>query len=191
MTCPLQKIIVYRVTFLGKVRTVGVLPILKYPDPLLRKISRPVEVIDIGVRRLAQDMFETMYDALGVGLAAPQVGRLLRLVVLDVSSHQEDVEPFALVNPVIEEGQGEVLWEEGCLSVPGLSVEIPRYEKIRVSGLDLDGEPLVIEAQGLLAIVLQHEIDHINGRLIIDRLSRLKREIYRKKRLKEQHQAAG
>jgi len=170
---------------------VSVLPILKYPDPSLRKISKPVEVVDIGVRRLIQDMFDTMYEAPGIGLAAPQVGRLLRVVVLDVSSQQEGLEPLALVNPVIEEGQGEVLWEEGCLSVPGLSVEVPRYERIRVSGLDLDGRPLQIEAEGLLSIVLQHEIDHLNGRLIIDRLSRLKREIYRKKRLKEQHQAAG
>ncbi len=169
----------------------SVLPILKYPDPSLRKISKPVEVVDIGVRRLIQDMFDTMYEAPGIGLAAPQVGRLLRVVVLDVSSQQEGLEPLALVNPVIEEGQGEVLWEEGCLSVPGLSVEVPRYERIRVSGLDLDGRPLQIEAEGLLSIVLQHEIDHLNGRLIIDRLSRLKREIYRKKRLKEQHQAAG
>jgi len=191
LTCLLQKFIVHLSVFYGKVRAVSVLPILKYPDPSLRKISKPVEVVDIGVRRLIQDMFDTMYEAPGIGLAAPQVGRLLRVVVLDVSSQQEGLEPLALVNPVIEEGQGEVLWEEGCLSVPGLSVEVPRYERIRVSGLDLDGRPLQIEAEGLLSIVLQHEIDHLNGRLIIDRLSRLKREIYRKKRLKEQHQAAG
>jgi peptide deformylase len=165
---------------------VSVLPIIKYPDPTLKKLSKPVHSLDRDIRSLVEDMSETMHDASGVGLAAPQIGHLLRVIVVDVSSVQEGSEPVALINPEVVWSEGDILWEEGCLSVPELTVEIPRKERVKVTGVDLAGRPLEVEAQGLFAIALQHELDHLNGRLIIDRLSSLKREFYRKKRLKDE-----
>jgi peptide deformylase len=167
----------------------GVLPILKYPDSRLKKVSEAVNRIKKPIRALVDDMFETMHDASGVGLAAPQVGQLLRVIIVDVSSHQEGADLVALVNPEIVSSEGDVLWEEGCLSVPDLTVEMPRRERVKVTGLDLKGKRVEFEADGLLAIALQHELDHLNGWLIVDRLSGLKRELYRKNRLKEEVQA--
>ena len=164
----------------------SVLPILTYPDPLLKKVSEPVDVIDDSIRKLVDDMAETMYDAPGVGLAAPQVGVLKKIIVVDVSPREEDARLIALINPRILSGGGNVVWEEGCLSVPDIFVEINRYETVHVEGQNLSGERVEYRADGLLAIALQHEMDHLDGRLTIDRVSPLKRSIYRKRRLKNE-----
>lgn len=169
----------------------SVLPILKYPDPRLKKVSTPVAKIDRDIRILVDDMAQTMYAAPGIGLAAPQVGRLLRVIVVDASAQEGGGEPIALVNPHIVVAEGEIEWEEGCLSVPDLLVEIPRKERLVVSGLDPSGKAKEIEARGLTAIAIQHEIDHLDGRLIIDRVSYLKRELYRKRQLKAASQGGG
>lgn len=169
----------------------SVLPILKYPDPRLKRISAPVGSIDREIRILVDDMAQTMYAAPGIGLAAPQVGRLLRVIVVDVSAQEGGGEPLALVNPHIVRAEGEIDWEEGCLSVPDLLVEIPRKERLVVSGLDPSGKGMEIEASGLTAIAIQHEIDHLDGRLIIDRVSSLRRELYRKRQLKAASQGGG
>lgn len=163
----------------------SVLPIVTYPDPRLKRPSDPVVGDPKTWERLVRDMWETMYRAPGVGLAAPQVGHNIRLFVVDVSGHQEGTEPLVFFNPEILAGDGELLWEEGCLSVPDLVVEMPRMERVRMAGLDLSGRRFEVDAQGLLAVALQHELDHLEGRLIIDRLSSLKRELYRKRRLRE------
>jgi peptide deformylase len=167
----------------------SVLPILTYPDPILKRASKPVQGPLDSLRSLVEDMVETMYAAPGVGLAAPQVGHALRLIVADVSNHQEGTDLITLVNPEILWADGEILWEEGCLSVPDLVVEIPRSERLRVGGYDLSGNRVEIEAEGLLAIAFQHELDHLEGRLIVDRVSSLKRELYRRKRVRAAAQA--
>jgi peptide deformylase len=162
----------------------SVLPILTYPAPVLKKVALEARAEEREIRSLVDDMAETMYAAPGVGLAAPQIGRPLRVIVVDVSTHEEGSELIALVNPEILRAEGEVVWEEGCLSVPDLVVETVRSERVRVGGLDPSGKRVEFDAQGLLAIALQHEMDHLDGRLIVDRLSLLKREMYRKKRLR-------
>jgi peptide deformylase len=169
----------------------SVLPILTYPDPRLKRVCLPVRGDTDGLRRLVEDMVETMYAAPGIGLAAPQVGEAIRLIVVDTSNHQEDSELLVLVNPEILREDGEVVWEEGCLSVPDLTVEIPRSERLRVGGSDLSGNRVELDAEGLLAIAIQHELDHLNGRLIVDRVSSLRRELYRKKRVRAAAQAGG
>ncbi len=171
----------------------AVLPILIYPDPILKQKSIPVEIIDDEVVNLAENMLETMYQApgTGVGLAAPQVGRNQRLIVIDINRRAEepgDSKPIILVNPEIVESEGEITYDEGCLSVPGYTVDITRSEKIKVCGLDLQGNSVEIEADELLAIILQHEIDHLDGNLIIDHVSSLKRELYRRKLKKAQQE---
>lgn len=171
----------------------AVLPILIYPDPLLKQKSMPVEIIDDEVVNLAENMLETMYQApgTGVGLAAPQVGRNQRLIVIDINRRAEepgDSKPIILVNPEIVESEGEITYDEGCLSVPGYTIDITRSEKIKVCGLDLEGNLVEIEADKLLAIILQHEIDHLDGNLIIDHVSSLKRELYRRKLKKAQQE---
>jgi peptide deformylase len=158
------------------------LKILSYPDPRLRKKSAPVERIDKEIERLLDDMVETMYKAPGVGLAAPQVGVNLRVIVVDVSVRQEDTPGLIqLINPEIISSEGRQVEEEGCLSVPGFSSEVRRKATVRVQGLDRTGKLIEIEGSGLLARAFQHEIDHIDGILYIDRLSRLKRELMKKK----------
>lgn len=164
------------------------LEILKYPDPRLADKSTPVEAVDDEIRTLIENMFETMYTAEGVGLAAPQVGVTKRIIVVDCGTREEGEgtplpprEPIAIVNPVVAEGQGSIVWEEGCLSVPGYVDEVERKAKVRVTGLDKNGEPLEIHAEGLLAVCLQHEIDHLEGVLFVDRLSRLKQSMVKKK----------
>lgn len=165
----------------------AVLEILKYPHPILRKRSQAVGQIDEEVKKLIQDMKETMYGASGVGLAACQVGILRRVIVLDVGPMDSQQSFFALINPEIISEEGEIDHEEGCLSVPNFLEKVKRKEKVCVKGLSQKGIEIEIKADGILAIALQHEIDHINGVLILDRVSRLKREIYRNKLKKEKH----
>jgi len=145
--------------------------ILVYPDPFLARKSVPVTAVDDRVRTLIRDMFETMYSAEGVGLAAPQVGVGKRVIVLDVSPVDENVPPMAIVNPEIVERKGSVSGEEGCLSVPGVQGEVCRAETVVVRGLDGEGKPLQLQAGGILSRALQHEIDHLDGVLFIDRIS--------------------
>ena len=157
--------------------TMSTLPIVKLPDPVLRKVSEPVERVDAELIKLADDMLETMYDAPGVGLAAVQVGVLKRLVVLDVSG-DDTRNPLVLINPeILSFGNETRLHEEGCLSIPDTQVEIERPATLTVGYIDREGKPQELKADGLLATAVQHEIDHLNGKLIIDYLSRLKRDI--------------
>ena len=155
------------------------LEILHYPDPRLRRRADPVGAVDDDVRRLIDDMLETMYDAPGIGLSAPQVNVAKRVVTVDVSKDRSG--PLCLVNPEILSVDGEIETEEGCLSVPGVYELVKRPERVRVSALDRDGHCREIEAEGLLAVCIQHEIDHLDGRLFVDHLSRLKRQRIRKK----------
>lgn len=154
------------------------LPILKLPDPILRKTSAPIERVDGHLRQLADDMLETMYAAPGVGLAAPQIGILRRLIVLDTAGDKEEKRPLVLINPeIVKLGDTMRLHEEGCLSIPEVLVEIERPATLTVKYIDRHGKPQQLEAEGLLATAIQHEVDHLNGRLIIDFLSRLKRDM--------------
>ena len=149
-------------------------------DPVLRQEASPVAEVDDDLRRLAQDMFDTMYEAEGVGLAAPQIGVLKRLIVVD--PREQDVEPVALVNPrIVETGTDTERAEEGCLSIPGLREVVERSATVTVEALDLDGETTRLEAEGLHARVLLHEIDHLDGVLFLDRVSPLKRKMLLKK----------
>ena len=163
----------------------AVLEILKYPHPVLKKRSERVEQVDEDLRKLIHDMKETMYHASGIGLAACQVGVPCRLIVMDVSPIDPDHGFFALINPEIICEEGEIDYEEGCLSVPDCTEKVKRKEKIRVKGTSPEGEEVEMAGEGVLSIALQHEIDHLNGVLILDRISRLKREIYRNKLKKE------
>ena len=155
------------------------LEILHFPDPRLRRRAEPVRVVDDDVRRLIDDMLETMYDAPGIGLSAPQVNVAKRVITIDVS--QDRSAPLCLVNPDIRSTSGETEIEEGCLSVPGVYEIVQRPERVRVTALDRDGRSREIEAEGLLAVCIQHEIDHLEGRLFVDYLSRLKRQRIRKR----------
>lgn len=156
----------------------SLLPIVLLPDPILRTVSAPVERVDDEVRRLVSDMFETMYDAPGVGLAAIQVGVPRRLLVIDVSGEDDPPQPLALINPrILSQSEELRMHEEGCLSIPDVRVEIDRPARIKVAYIDRDGKPRELDADGLLATAIQHEMDHLDGRLIIDFLSRLKRDI--------------
>ena len=163
------------------------LEILHYPDPRLRLRADPVGAVDDRVRRLIDDMLETMYDARGVGLAAPQVAVTKCVVTIDVS--QERNEPLCLVNPEIRRATGTREAEEGCLSFPGIYENVERAESVAVAALDRDGNPFELEADGLLAVCIQHEIDHLGGRLFVDHLSRLKRRRIRKKAAKQVRRA--
>jgi peptide deformylase len=164
---------------------VAVREILKYPHPILKKRSEAISQIDGEVKKLIRDMGETMYGAGGIGLAACQVGVSQRVIVLDVSPMDPQHNFFALINPEILSEEGEIDHEEGCLSVPDCLEKVKRKEKICVKGLSPEGVEKEIRCEGILAIALQHEIDHTNGILILDRVSRLKREIYRNKLKKE------
>jgi peptide deformylase len=163
----------------------AILPIITLPDPLLRKVSTPVERVDAEILKLADDMLETMYDAPGVGLAAVQAGVLKRLVVLDVSDEGEP-QPLTLVNPeILKTGDEARVHEEGCLSIPDFRLEIERPALVTIGYVDREGKHREMQADGLLATAIQHEIDHLNGKLIIDFLSRLKRDMV-VKRFKKQ-----
>jgi len=157
----------------------ALLPILHFPDPRLRIRAAPVETIDEVIRTLAANMLETMYQAPGIGLAATQVNVHKRLIVVDVSPTKDH--PLCLINPELICREGEEEMEEGCLSVPGVFEIVRRAEKIRVRALDLTGQTLEIDADGLLAVCIQHEIDHLDGKLFVDYLSTLKRSRIRKK----------
>ncbi len=158
----------------------AILEILTYPAPVLQAVSEAVDGVDDETRRLMEDMLETMYDAPGVGLAAPQVGVNKRIIVIDIRS-EEDNEIIMLANPVIVESDGKFTYEEGCLSLPEFTVEVERKKEVTVKGLDVEGKEVVIDAEDFLAIVLQHEIDHLDGILLVDKVSRLKRDMYRRK----------
>ena len=164
----------------------AILDILHFPDPRLRNQARPVEQVDDDVRQLIDDMFETMYAAPGIGLAAIQVNRPQRVIVIDVSDDRS--QPLALVNPEILERQGIEEMDEGCLSVPGVYETVQRADRVKVRALDRSGEPFEMAADGLLAVCIQHEIDHLDGKLFVDYLSSLKRQRIRKKLEKEARQ---
>jgi peptide deformylase len=159
------------------------LNILEFPDPRLRIKAKPVEIVDDALRQLIDDMFETMYDAPGIGLAATQVDVHRRLLVADVSAEKN--EPWVLINPEIVEKDGIEVTEEGCLSVPGYYEEVERAEHVRVRYLDRDGKQVESEFDGLLAVCVQHEMDHLDGKLFVDYLSEAKRQKIRKRLEKE------
>jgi len=161
----------------------ALLDILQYPDERLRHVAAPVDPVDDRLRALADDMLETMYAAAGIGLAATQVGVGERIAVIDVSAEHD--EPRVFVNPEILAREGEVDSEEGCLSIPGVHDRVPRAERVRVRALDREGQPFELDADGLLAVCIQHEIDHLDGRLFIDYLSLLKRRRLDKKLSKQ------
>jgi peptide deformylase len=157
-----------------------------YPDAVLKQLAKPVPGVDDEVRRLMDDMFDTMHESNGIGLAAPQVGVSERVIVVDVSHTSEDAPPpVALANPEVVAAEGEVEFEEGCLSLPGFLTKVKRSSEITVKALDREGKAVTIEAGGIFAIALQHEMDHLDGTLILDRASGLKREFY-KKRIRKQ-----
>jgi len=156
----------------------AILPIVTVPDPLLKQISKPVEGVDDALRQLMDDMLETMYDAPGIGLAAIQVGRPIRLLVMDLSLEEEEADPLYFVNPEITWVSEEMgVYNEGCLSVPEQYADIERPAECKVSYLDYEGKPQKIHATGLLATCIQHEMDHLNGILFIDYLTSLKRKM--------------
>jgi len=164
----------------------AVLGILTYPDPRLHQPSAPVASVDEEVRRLVDDMAETMYQAPGIGLAAPQVNQHRRIIVIDISESRAELRVF--INPQIVERDGDAEFEEGCLSVPGIYAPVTRARRVRVRALDRDGKPFEIQAEGLLAVCIQHEIDHLDGKVFVDYLSRLKQERIRKKLQKQARQ---
>ena len=157
----------------------ALLPILEYPDPRLRTKALPVTVFDAALRRRIDDLFETMYAAPGIGLAATQVDWHQRLLVIDVSKDENEREVF--INPEILSREGQAAGEEGCLSVPGIYDEVPRAERVRVRFQDAEGQVLERDIDGMLAVCLQHEMDHLDGKLFVDYLSELKRQRIRKK----------
>ncbi len=170
--------------------------VLQFPDKRLTRMSEPIEEVTDEIRQLASDMLEVMYDEPGIGLAAPQVGEAIRLIVVDTEWTDDDAErnPLVLVNPEITEEDGSVMWTEGCLSVPDFQADVERAAEVTLSATDLDGKPVEIRADGLQAVCFQHEIDHLDGVLFIDRISRLKREMYvrkRKKQLRQEQLEAG
>ncbi|MBA4502931.1 peptide deformylase [Marinobacterium marinum] len=169
------------------------LNILEFPDPRLRTIAEPVEQVDDAIRQLVDDMFETMYDAPGIGLAATQINVHKRVVTIDIS--EDKSEPLVLINPeytILQEDLESM--QEGCLSVPGFYEDVTRPNRVLLKALDRDGTPYEMEAEGLLAVCIQHELDHLNGKLFVDHLTALKRNRIRTKlekqhRLEAQHQA--
>jgi peptide deformylase len=167
--------------------------IVIWPDPVLKKKAASVAQVTDATRTLIRDMFETMYAADGVGLAAPQVGVLQRVIVLDTTPRQPESKPIAMVNPVIVVTEGRTTYTEGCLSIPGEAEEVERAAKITVQFLDTEGKEQQLECEGLLAIAVQHETDHLNGTMFVDHLSSLKRDLIRKrmKRLKEEQAATA
>jgi peptide deformylase len=165
-----------------------VLNVLTFPDERLRTVAKPVEKVDATIQTLVKDMFETMKDEKGIGLAATQVDVHKRVVVMDVSEEQND--PYVFINPVIVEKSGSTVSEEGCLSVPNNYAKVDRAEKVKVQALNEKGEEFELEAEGLFAICIQHELDHLQGKLFVDYLSPLKRNRIKKKLEKEARIAA-
>ena len=166
----------------------AILPILCFPDPRLHKVAQPVSAVDARIRTLIDDMFETMYDAPGIGLAASQVDVHKRFMVIDVT--EDKSRPLVFVNPVIGARQGEQVYQEGCLSVPGIYDGVERAGRVRVRALDEAGQAREIEADGLLAVCIQHEMDHLMGKVFVEYLSPLKRNRIKTKLIKQQKEAA-
>ena len=166
----------------------AVLKVLKFPDERLRTVAKSIPAVDQEIKTLIEDMLETMYDENGVGLAATQVDRHVRLFVLDVSQDGDD--PYVFINPEIIAREGSMLNEEGCLSVPHCYAKVERAEKVTMKALDKNGEEFTKDAEGLMAICMQHELDHLDGKLFVDHLSPLKRERIKKKLEKEARLAA-
>ncbi len=162
----------------------AILDILQYPDPRLRNKAQPVDAVDEQIRTLIDDMLETMYTAPGVGLAASQVDVHKRIIVIDVSENRD--EPHAFINPELQVDGEPVETEEGCLSLPGIYEPVTRLERVRVESIDRNGQPTTLEAEGMLAVCIQHECDHLEGKLFVDYLSSLKRMRIRKKLQKQQ-----
>jgi len=165
----------------------ALLPILHYPDPRLHKLAAPVKRVDDKIRKLIKDMADTMYAAPGIGLAATQVDVHLRLIVIDISETRDQLQVF--INPEIISTEGEAECEEGCLSVPGIFEKVTRAAKVTVSALDEQGDKRQLEADGLLAVCIQHEMDHLVGRVFVEKLSRLKQQRITAKLVKQQRQA--
>ena len=164
--------------------------ILHYPDPLLRVKAQPIERVDDTIRALIDDMAETMYAAPGVGLAAPQIGESVRLFIIDIAEEDQPSDLRVFINPQITLRQGEISWREGCLSFPTLYEEVKRAERVTVSARDADGNPFELSTDGLLAVAIQHENDHLDGKLMIDHLGVLKRRIMHRKMMKQQRAAS-
>ena len=162
----------------------ALLKILTFPDPRLRTVAKTVEVVDESIKRLAQDMLETMYQGSGIGLAATQVNVHKRVIVLDISESKD--EPLILINPELKKiiDPNKKIFSEGCLSVPGFYEELNRPSSVEISYLDIDGERKLLSANDLLAVVIQHEMDHLDGKMMVDFISNIKREMIRKKLLK-------
>jgi len=163
----------------------AILEICTFPNPVLKQKAVPIAEVDDSVRQLVEDMIETMYQAPGIGLAANQVGKPLRLIVYDITPRDQPRNPSVLINPEIVAGEGTQSQEEGCLSVPEYYAEVKRQAKVTVRGSNAQGETVEICGEGLLAVVLQHEIDHLEGVLMLDRISALKRALYTKRRQKQ------
>ncbi|AAQ61925.1 peptide deformylase [Chromobacterium violaceum] len=164
----------------------ALLNILHYPDERLHTVAKPVEVFDAALQQQIDDMFETMYEAKGIGLAATQVDYHRRLVVMDISEERDERRVF--INPEIVEKDGETVYEEGCLSVPGIYDKVTRAERVKVKAQDRDGKPFELEADGLLAICIQHELDHLNGVVFVERLSQMKQQRIKTKLKKREKQ---
>ena len=171
----------------NRFKHMALLKILHYPDPRLHIVAKPLDKVDDHIRRLGADMAETMYAAPGIGLAATQVDHHLQMLVLDVSETKDQLMTF--INPQIVEADGETVYEEGCLSVPGIYEEVKRAERVKVRALNLNGEEFELEADGLLAICIQHEIDHLKGKVFVEYLSRLKQDRIKLKLVKRAREA--
>lgn len=167
----------------------ALLPIIEFPDPRLRTIAKPIAQVDQAIRQLIDDMFETMYEAPGIGLAATQVNVHQQLLVLDVS--EDKSRPMVFINPEVLSTEGSQVYQEGCLSVPGIFADVKRADKITVRALDRDGKSFELNADGLLAVCIQHEMDHLAGKVFVDYLSPLKKELVRKKLAKQRRLGGG
>lgn len=193
MPCParalyrVRRIFANQALYVGGVKSMALLNILHFPDPRLRNKAQPVVCVDASVRTLVDDMFETMYAAPGIGLAATQVNVAQRVLVLDISPEKNA--PLCFINPEITSSSGAEEMEEGCLSVPDVYETVQRAERVTVRALARDGKPFALEADGLLAVCIQHEIDHLEGKLFVDYLSELKRTRLRKRLTKVRQQA--
>lgn len=164
----------------------AILPILQYPDERLHKVAKKIDLVDNGIRKLVRDMAETMYSAPGVGLAATQVDQHICLIVIDVSETHDDLKVF--INPELQQLEGEKENEEGCLSVPGIYEKVSRAERVTVRALDEHGKPFTLEAEGLLAVCIQHEMDHLQGKVFVEYLSHLKQTRIRSKLKKQRRE---
>jgi peptide deformylase len=169
----------------------ALLEICTYPESVLRENAAPVETVDRQCRKLIDDMVETMYEAPGIGLAANQVGKAVQVITIDLQRPEDENGLIVLVNPRIVTAGGTITWEEGCLSVPEFFAKVKRFETVTVKALSPDGKPVEINASGLLAVVLQHEIDHLAGQLFVDKIGPIARDIFRRKWKKKQKEATA